>query len=152
MDGHIQLRPHAPVTVNPENSERFAAIRFSPARRGRIGIVEVGLDRDRLTGSQVRIPVDREDLGPEFVAEDARIFKKGLPTMEGVDVRATDPDPPDPDASLARSRIGKLTYTNFESTRLDEVDFGLGHLLLIPYSQFVKIRDSFVPIRVSFFL
>jgi hypothetical protein len=84
----------------------WGRVRFAAARGGGVGIIEIRFACDCFARSQIRVSINRDDLGREFVAEDARVFEKGLPPVVGMDVRPAHPDPPDPDTGLSRCRIG----------------------------------------------
>ena len=86
--------PHAAVHVYAQDVEVRAAVRFAHAAGHAVPAVHVGDDGAQVAGVEVRhVPAGRDDLHPQFVPEDAGVVEEGLRTLEGVQVRAADPDP-----------------------------------------------------------
>jgi hypothetical protein len=128
VNRHVEFQSHPAIAMHPEDAQRLAAVALSLARRGGVGIIEVGFDRDEIAGVERGIAVHRNHFGAQFVSEDARVNEKRLPTVKSMDIRPANPDSSDADAGLTRRGVGERPGSPLDAAGLDQHHFGLrGH-------------------------
>ena len=122
--------PHAAVGVHAQDPQTFATIRSAAAAGQAVAAVEVRLHCHLVTNLHAINPrTDSENLGAEFVAEDAGIFEERLASAEGMQVGAADADAVDADEGVAGFGIAWFVGVDaIETTGLGE-DEGLQDLL-----------------------
>jgi hypothetical protein len=98
---------HATVGMDSQHLQGCAAVGPTSLARQAGATVEVGFDGDVISDPHsIDSLAQGDDFGAEFVTEDAGVFEEGLPTAEGVQVRATDTDTMNPDQAVSGSGIG----------------------------------------------
>jgi hypothetical protein len=131
--------------VHAQDPQTFATIRSAAAAGQAVAAVEVRLHRHLVTNLHaINSRTDGENLGAEFVAEDAGILEEGLASSEGMQVGAADADAVDADQGVAGSGIARFVGVDaFETTGLGE-DEGLqdGLSLLVIGNSFLVVSTD----------
>jgi hypothetical protein len=105
--------------MDAENLEVLTAVRLTDPAGVTRAAAEVWFNGAAVAGPEVVAAGRRfDDLGIQLVTEDARVPKKRLPALEGVQVSAADPDAVDADEGLARPGLRGLGDGAHELTGL----------------------------------
>src|SRR5262249_46362188 len=106
-DRHREQAAHAPVGVNAEHLQVFAAVGLSQLAGVAAPAAQIGLDGTSVARLQAVVSArEFEYLDAEFVAKDAGVGEERLAAGEGVQVGAADADTADTDQGLAGFRVG----------------------------------------------
>jgi hypothetical protein len=127
---------HAAVGMDSQHLQGRAAVGPTSLAGQAGATVEVGFDGDVIANLHpIDSLADGDDFGAEFVTEDAGVFEEGLPTAEGVQIRATDTDTMDPDQAVSGSGMGWF------------VGFGAGKLARSGKDEGFHLRSRFMSLR-----
>jgi hypothetical protein len=95
------------VDMHAEHTDPLAAVRLAAAAGHAAHAGDVGNDGDPLPRAQAAARRSLHDLARELVADDARVFEKGLLAPKDVKVRAADAGPADAHQDLAGRGRGR---------------------------------------------
>ena len=119
-DGQRQQWTHASIRMHPEHFPKLTAVGLPLTRSRRRGVMQIRTDRTEVTRAQFAPIPDFQYLNAQFMTENAWILKKGLSSMEGMDVSTADADPANPDNGVSSFQDGFGLFTNGKAPRLSE--------------------------------
>ena len=79
--------------------------------------MEIRYYSNRLAGHEAGSAIEVDDIGGQFVAEDARIREIRLCPFESMQIGSADADPPDLQDGLTLSREGRIHLPVFQFAR-----------------------------------
>src|SRR5579884_120696 len=133
--------------MDPEDFEVDTAIGLPTTACWAVATIEIRLHSAMYPGGQpLLLWVDRHDLDPQFVAQDAGVGEERLLAPKGVQIRTAHANLPDADKGLARSRCCRfLQMEETQLTRLVEIDCFHTMLTFLPKKAMRLGRPSTAP-------